>query len=115
MYYEDPYHGGWTASRIGTPEQHPDVYANASPISKIDRLETPLLVLHGTSDVNVPYLHSVRLLDEAMKKGKGQLVSFMTYPGEFHYFTREHVLRDAWHRVDDFFAAHLKSSVMTNH
>ena len=27
----------------------------------------------------------------------------MTYPGEFHYFTREHVLRDAWHRVDDFF------------
>ncbi|HET9832706.1 MAG TPA: prolyl oligopeptidase family serine peptidase, partial [Vicinamibacterales bacterium] len=25
MYYEDPYHGGWTASRIGTPEQHPDV------------------------------------------------------------------------------------------
>ena len=24
MYYEDPYHGGWTASRIGTPEQNPD-------------------------------------------------------------------------------------------
>ena len=24
----------------------------------------------------------------------------MTYPGEFHYFTREHVLRDAWTRVD---------------
>ena len=23
MYYEDPYHGGWTASRIGTPEQTP--------------------------------------------------------------------------------------------
>jgi hypothetical protein len=29
------------------------------------------------------------------------------YPGEFHYFTREHVLGDAWHRVDDFFAIHL--------
>ena len=24
MYYEDPYHGGWTASRIGTPEQNPE-------------------------------------------------------------------------------------------
>jgi len=33
----------------------------------------------------------------------------MTYPGEFHYFTREHVLRDAWHRVEDFFDANLKS------
>jgi len=32
----------------------------------------------------------------------------MTYPGEFHYFTREHVLGDAWRRVDDFFDKHLK-------
>src|SRR5262249_34438372 len=83
MYYEDPYHGAWTASRIGTPEQNPQVYANASPLSHVDRLERPLLVLHGTSDVNVPYLHSVRLIDELLKRGKGDLVSFMTYPGEF--------------------------------
>ncbi len=115
MYYEDPYHGGWTRSRIGTPEEHPDVYANASPISHVDRLETPLLVLHGTSDVNVPYLHSVRLIDELLKKGKGGLLSFMTYPGEFHYFTREHVLRDAWHRVDDFFETHLHAAATGTH
>jgi dipeptidyl aminopeptidase/acylaminoacyl peptidase len=108
MYYEDPYHGGWTASRIGTPDENPTVFAQASPLSHVDRLQRPLLVLHGTSDVNVPYLHSVRLIDELLKKGKGDLVSFMTYPGEFHYFTREHVLRDAWQRVEDFFNANLK-------
>ncbi len=108
MYYSDPYHGDWTASRIGTPEQNPQVYSNASPISHIDRLERPLLVLHGTSDVNVPYLESVWLIDEALKKGKGDLVSYMMYPGEFHYFTRAHILLDAWHRVDDFFAFHLQ-------
>jgi hypothetical protein len=34
----------------------------------------------------------------------------MVYPGEFHYFTREKVLRDAWQRVDRFFAKHLKGS-----
>ena len=115
MYYEDPYHGGWTASRIGTPEQNPAVYANASPISHVDRLETPLLVLHGTADVNVPYLHSVRLIDELMKKNKSHLTTFMTYPGEFHYFTREHVLRDAWHRVDDFFEQQLKGGPSPTH
>ena len=115
MYYEDPYHGGWTASRIGTPQQNPKVYANASPLSHVDRLERPLLVLHGTSDVNVPYLHSVRLIDELLKKGKGDLASFMTYPGEFHYFTREHVLRDAWHRVEDFFDANLKQGASMTH
>lgn len=111
MYYSDPYHGGWTESRIGRPEQNPQVYAQASPISHIDRLARPLLVLHGTSDVNVPYLESVWLIDEALKKGKGSLVSFMMYPGEFHYFTRAHVLDDAWHRVDDFFAYHLQGRI----
>ena len=108
LYYDDPYHGTWTASRIGTPDQNPAVYTQASPVSRIDRLQTPLLVLHGTADVNVPFIHSVKLLDEAMKKGKGGLVEFMAYPGEFHYFTREHVLDDAWRRVAAFFDRHLK-------
>jgi dipeptidyl aminopeptidase/acylaminoacyl peptidase len=108
MYYEDPYHGAWTASRIGTPDENPKVYAQASPLSHVDRLERPLLILHGTADVNVPYLHSVRLIDALLKNKKGPLVEFMTYPGEFHYFTREHVLKDAWTRVDQFFARWLK-------
>jgi dipeptidyl aminopeptidase/acylaminoacyl peptidase len=108
LYYEDPYHGTWTTSRIGTPTEHPEVYAQASPVSHMDKLQTPLLILHGTADVNVPYIHSVKLLDEVMKQGKGDLVTFMTYPGEFHYFTREHVLRDAWHRVELFWDLHLK-------
>jgi len=113
MYYNDPYHGDWTASRIGTPAENPQVYANASPISHIDRLARPLLVLHGTSDVNVPFIESVWLMDEALKKNKGPLVDFMIYPGEFHYFSREHVLRDAWHRVDDFFDLHLRTTTST--
>ena len=108
MYYTDPYHGAWTASRIGTPEQNPQVYAKASPLSHMDQLARPLLVLHGTADVNVPYLESVRLVDRLLKLGKGDLVTFMVYPGEFHYFTRAHVLRDAWRRVDEFFEANLK-------
>src|SRR5450631_22657 len=111
MYYSDPYHGDWTESRIGRPEQNPQVYANASPISHIERLARPLLVLHGTADINVPYLESVWLIDEALKKGKSPLLSFMMYPGEFHYFTRAHVLSDAWHRVDDFFAYHLQGKI----
>jgi dipeptidyl aminopeptidase/acylaminoacyl peptidase len=108
MYYGDPYHGAWTESRIGTPDEHPQVYAQASPISHVDALVRPLLILHGTADVNVPFLQSVRLIDELLKQGKGGLVSFMMYPGEFHYFTREHVLKDAWTRVAAFYKEHLK-------
>ncbi|MEZ5319859.1 MAG: prolyl oligopeptidase family serine peptidase [Vicinamibacterales bacterium] len=108
LYYEDPYHGGWTTSRIGTPEEHPEVYAQASPMSHVDQLQIPLLILHGTADVNVPFLHSVLLIDRLLKAGKGDLVTFMVYPGEFHYFDRSFVVRDAWHRVDDFFRTHLR-------
>jgi dipeptidyl aminopeptidase/acylaminoacyl peptidase len=103
LYYDDPYHGGWTTSRIGTPEEHPEVYAQAAPMSHVDQIQHPLLILHGTADVNVPFIHSVLLIDHLLKAGKGDLVQFMVYPGEFHYFDRSFVVRDAWHRVDKFF------------
>ena len=73
-----------------------------------------MLVLHGTADVNVPFLESVWLIDEALKKHKGNLVSFMMYPGEFHYFSREHVLGDAWHRVEEFFDKSLRTPATTS-
>jgi dipeptidyl-peptidase-4 len=72
----------------------------------MDRLVRPLLILHGTSDVNVPYLHSIRLIDDLLQRGKS--FEFMVYPGEFHYFTRAHVLADAWRRVERFFDQHLR-------
>jgi len=113
LYYDDPYHGGWTTSRIGTPEEHPDVYAQAAPMSHVDRIQRPLLILHGTADVNVPFIHSMLLIDRLMKAGKGDLVEFMVYPGEFHYFDRSFVVLDAWTRVDNFFRKHLKPELAT--
>jgi dipeptidyl aminopeptidase/acylaminoacyl peptidase len=111
LYYDDPYHGGWTTSRIGTPQEHPEVYAQAAPMYHVDRLQRPLLILHGTADVNVPFIHSVLLIDHLLKAGKGSLVSFMAYPGELHYFDRSFVVRDAWQRVDAFFKQHLRPEV----
>jgi dipeptidyl aminopeptidase/acylaminoacyl peptidase len=113
LYYEDPYHGGWTTSRIGTPTEHPDVYAKANPMAHVDQIQHPLLILHGTSDLNVPFIHSVLLVDALLKAGKGNLTSVMVYPGELHYFDRNFVVRDAWERVDAFFGQHLQPSKAT--
>ena len=106
MYYNDPWHGAWTYGRMRAPADNPKAYDVASPLSHMGNLERPLLILHGTSDVNVPYLQSVRLIDDLLKRGKS--FEFMVYPGEFHYFTRAHVLRDAWQRVEQFFDRHLR-------
>ena len=47
--------------------------------------------------------------DEALRKDKGSLLQLMMYPGDFHYFSREHVVQDAWNRVDQFFARNLRA------
>ncbi len=107
FYYRDPYHSGWMAQRMGTPQQNPALYARAAVTPRIGRLQRPLLILAGTADVNVPFWETTLLLDSILKAGKGNLVQFMMYPGEFHYFDRAFVLEDAWRRVDQFFAAHL--------
>jgi dipeptidyl aminopeptidase/acylaminoacyl peptidase len=105
LWYRDP-GGSWVESRLGDPRENADAYLQAAPVARIDRLERPLLVLHGTADVNVPFLESVLLVDALLKKGKQ--VDFAMYPGEFHYFHREHVLRDAWTRVASFFDRNLR-------
>jgi len=51
-------------------------------------------------------------MDHLLKAGKGNLVDFMVYPGEFHYFDRSFVVRDAWQRVDAFFKQNLRPEVM---
>lgn len=107
MWYEDP-GGAWVVARMGTPATHPAVYDKAAVIDRVGKISRPLLILHGTSDGNVPYLESVRLIDVMLKAGKE--VDFMMYPGEFHYFQRAHVLRDAWTRSAAFFDKHLKGS-----
>lgn len=106
-YYEDPYRSGWIAQRLGTPQENPQLYANAAPIEHVGAIQHPLLVLGATADVNVPFWETVQLIDALLKADKGHLTTFMMYPGEFHYFDRGFVLRDAWHRVDDFFSTNL--------
>ncbi|HWG36668.1 MAG TPA: prolyl oligopeptidase family serine peptidase [Terriglobales bacterium] len=108
MYYQDPYHSGWMAERMGTPSENPELYASRATSTHMGALQRPLLVLAGTADVNVPFWETTLLLDAALKAGKGDLIQFMMYPGEFHYFDRGFVLNDAWRRVDEFFGAQLK-------
>lgn len=108
MYYEDPYHNLWTVSRLdGSPAQNPRGYAAASPLDHAGQLQRPLLILAGTADTNVPFLETLRMVDQFLKHGKGHLIKFMVYPGEFHYFNRKYVLHDAWTRVVHFFNSHL--------
>ncbi|HJS73621.1 MAG TPA: prolyl oligopeptidase family serine peptidase, partial [Vicinamibacteria bacterium] len=104
-WFRDP-GGNWVGGRLGDPAQNPDAYQKAAPIERVSRIVRPMLVLHGTADVNVPFLESVKLVDKLTKEGKD--FDFVVYPGEFHYFHREHVLRDFFRRVTSFFDENLR-------
>ncbi len=108
LWHADP-GGGWVVGRMGHPEEDPEGYERGAPARRVDRIERPLLILHGTADVNVPYFESLNLVDRLLREGNADF-DFVTYPGEFHYFHREHVLRDAWIRVHRFFDRHLKGA-----
>jgi dipeptidyl aminopeptidase/acylaminoacyl peptidase len=100
------YGAGYTTPRLGTPVENPEIYKISAPIYHMDKLQRPLLVLHGTNDRNVAFRDSLRVIDVLEKAGKS--FEMGVYPGEIHFFRRAHVLRDAWHRIEDFFDRHLK-------
>lgn len=105
--------GGWITGRMGTPEENPEGYERSAPRKHMEALARPLLILHGTADVNVAFRESLNLIDVLLKMGKD--FDFEVYPGELHFFRREHILRDAWRRAEQFFDAYLKDgAVMTS-
>jgi dipeptidyl aminopeptidase/acylaminoacyl peptidase len=101
------YGAGYTTPRLGTPVQNPEIYNVSAPIQHMEKLERPLLVLHGTNDRNVSFADSLRLFDALIKLGKS--FESQIYPGEIHFFRRDIVLRDAWKRAEEFFDRTVKA------
>jgi dipeptidyl aminopeptidase/acylaminoacyl peptidase len=92
--------------RLGeTPVTDPDLYDRSAPVKHLDKLATPLLVLQGTNDANVPLWETLKVIDTLEKLGKP--FDMAIYPGEIHFFRRAYVLRDAWKRSDEFFYRYL--------
>ena len=107
------YGANYTTPRLGTPVDNPEIYDISAPVKHMDRLERPLMVMHGTNDRNVAFHDSLRLIDVLVKLGKD--FETVIYPGEIHFFRRAFVLRDAWKRAERFFDQHLRAGpVMTS-
>jgi dipeptidyl aminopeptidase/acylaminoacyl peptidase len=77
---------GWTYGDMSaagrTPWSDPEYFVAHSPLFRADRVQTPLLLLHGAADVNVPPGESVQLFTAlAVREVPVELV---TFPGEDH-------------------------------
>jgi dipeptidyl aminopeptidase/acylaminoacyl peptidase len=86
------------------PEQLADMLAR-SPITKVDQIRTPLLVVQGANDVRVVQAESDNLV-EALR-GRGVEVEYMVKEDEGHGFVNPDNVIDMFNAVDRFLATHL--------
>jgi len=99
---------GYTAQRLGFPDKNPEAYKRSSPISYADKLERPLLILHGMADDNVHVQDSVQMIEKLIRLGKTQYFEAMLYPSENHGFVRPESWADEYERILAFFEKHLR-------
>ena len=104
-YYSSPI---YTAERLGFPDKNPEGYKRSSPISYAEKLDKPLLILHGLVDDNVPAQDSMQLVEKLIRLEKTNYFDEMIYPSESHGFVRPTSWTDEYTRILNFFEKNLK-------
>jgi len=77
----------------------------ASPITYLDRLKTPLLIVHGENDQRVPVEHA-RALRKALQN-RGIDAEYMEKKNEGHGFFKEQNRTDFFHALLNFLDRHI--------
>jgi dipeptidyl aminopeptidase/acylaminoacyl peptidase len=70
----------------GDPATEGEMLDRLSPLTRIDRVKTPTLVLHGANDTNVPVMEAEQVV-ESLKK-RGVPVEYVLFPDEGHGFQK---------------------------
>ena len=60
----------YTERYMMTPQTNPDGYAHTSALTHAAKLERPLLVIHGTTDDNVHFAHSLTFVEALFRAGR---------------------------------------------
>jgi dipeptidyl aminopeptidase/acylaminoacyl peptidase len=95
-----------TQSRIGgTPWQYPQRYLENSPIYFLDKVNTPLLVMHNDADGHVPWYQGIELFVSLRRLGKPSWL--LNYNGEPHWPLKRQNRVDFNIRLAQFFDHYL--------
>ncbi|WP_394497261.1 alpha/beta hydrolase family protein [Shewanella sp. ENK2] len=105
-------HGWWgygysgIASKGSFPWNNRDLYVEHSPLYNADKINTPMLLLHGNADTNVPvgeshYMYTaLKMLDKP--------VELIEFNGQDHHINGRQARFDWWDATLAWFDLHLK-------
>ncbi len=98
-----------TQSRIGgTPWEYPQRYIENSPIFNLDKINTPLLIMHNDADGHVPWYQGIEFFVGLRRLGKPSW--FLNYNGEPHWPLKLQNRKDFNIRMAQFFDHYLKGA-----
>ena len=94
---------------MGAPDDptRAEAYRRGSPVYRAERIEAPVLILHGRKDKRVVPLMSERMVEALVIEDKVHEVHW--YDDEAHGWERRENRRDAFGRILDFLRLHLPS------
>lgn len=78
-----------------------------SPVSRLDRIECPLLVVHGTQDARVALGQAQTVVDSLRQRGRD--VEFLVNEKEGHWFINQDSNFELYRTIEAFLARHLRS------
>ena len=100
-----PYRRALRASEYGDPDKDRDALVQLSPITHIDKVKAPLMLIQGASDPRVPIGEALQM--HAALEKNGRTTKIIVFPDEGHGAQkRENKVLEIGHALD-FFETHL--------
>lgn len=93
------------ADLLGDPEKESDYLLSRSPVTCVENLKCPILIIQGAKDPRVAKAESDQIVERLTSKG--QEVEYIIFPDEGHGFTKRKNEFAAWKQAAEFLTNHL--------
>jgi dipeptidyl aminopeptidase/acylaminoacyl peptidase len=95
-----------SGTEYGDPKTERDLLRRLSPIHKLDKVKTPLLVLHGKNDTNVPVIEAEQVVENL--RSRKVSVEYILFPDEGHGFRKAENRLTSTVETVEWFASYLQ-------
>lgn len=104
--HTEPWMAAISTVEYGDPETEADLLWRLSPLSRIDEITDPTLVLHGANDTNVPLVEAEQVAETLEERGVP--VKLVVFPDEGHGFRKTENRVTSTVEMVEWFEEHLK-------
>jgi dipeptidyl-peptidase-4 len=104
--WED-YDTHYTERYMGTPRENPQGYKHSAVVSHVGKLNSALFVVHGTSDDNVFFSHSLTMSNALFRAGKPHI--FLPLIDFTHMVSDPIINSNLYSQMLQFFIQHVKN------